>query len=94
MRQGTKFVLTNEFENAFWQVKSKITSEQKLTHYDPNETLTLATEASPTGLGACLSHRCKDGTEKPLVFASRSLTQTERKYSHIDKEAVGMYTGD
>lgn len=92
LQRGTKFVWTNECENAFLQVKSQITSEQTLTHYDPNETLTLATDASPTGLvGACLSHRYKDVTEKPIAFASRSLTQTERKYSQIDKEAVGMY---
>jgi hypothetical protein len=31
-----------------------------------------------------------DGTERSVVFASRALTKSERKYSQIDKEAFGI----
>ncbi|XP_054259997.1 uncharacterized protein K02A2.6-like [Macrosteles quadrilineatus] len=93
LRHGKKFTWNKECEDAFVKIKAEITSERILAHYDPSEALVLATDASPTGLGACLSHRYKDGSEKPIAFASRTLTKSERKYSQIDKEAVGIYWG-
>ena len=53
----------------------------------------IACDASPTGIGAVLSHVMADGSERPVAFASRSLTKTERKYSQIDKEALSIVWG-
>ena len=51
-----------------------ITSEQVLTHFDPVLPVRLACDASPTGIGAVLSHITRDGSERPVACASRSLT--------------------
>ena len=67
-----------------------ITSEQVLTPYDPVLPVRLACDALPTGIGAVLSHVMPDGSERPVAFASRSLTKTERKYALIDKEALSI----
>ncbi|KAF8793053.1 hypothetical protein HNY73_004582 [Argiope bruennichi] len=74
-------------------LKQEIASDRILCHYDPKLPLVLQTDASPVGIGAVLSHIMPDGSEKPAMFASRSLTKTERNYSQIDKEALSIVWG-
>ena len=61
-----------------------------LTHFHPDLPLHVASDASPCGLGAVLSHSMPDGTERPIVFASRTLNTAEQNYSQIDKKALGV----
>ena len=70
-----------------------ITSKQVLTRYDPALPVRLAYDASLTGIGAVLSHVMPDGSERPVAFTSQSLTTTERKYAHIDREALSIVWG-
>jgi len=70
-----------------------ITSQQVLTHYDPSLPLWLACDASPVGTEVVLSHVMTDGTERPIAFASRTLSKTERKYPQIDREALSIVWG-
>ncbi|GFV39196.1 uncharacterized protein K02A2.6 [Trichonephila clavipes] len=41
---------------AFEQIKKEICSPKILVHYDPSLPLTLASDASPVGIGCVLSH--------------------------------------
>ena len=75
---------------AFDKVKRQIGSDLVLTHFHPDLPLHVASDASPYGLGAVLSHSMPDGTERPIAFASRTLTSAEQNYSQIDKEALGI----
>ena len=88
LQKGKKFVWSSDCQAAFQKVKNLIASDQVLTHYDPNLPIRLASDASPYGIGAVLSHVLTTGEERPIAFASRTLTKAEQGYSQIDKEAL------
>ena len=71
-------------------VKQQIASDRVLTHFNPKLPLRLASDASPYGIGAVMSHIMPNGEERPIAFASRTLSAAERNYAQIDKEALAI----
>ena len=65
--------LDAEQDKAFHEAKTHLTSEYFPIHYDPQNESVLSCDASPYGVGAVLSHRLQDGSERPVAFASRNL---------------------
>nr|XP_029713287.1 uncharacterized protein K02A2.6-like [Aedes albopictus] len=93
LKDDMPFVWSKECEKSFLYVKKEMQSDRFLVHYDPSLPVVLATDASPYGIGAVLSHQYPDGTERPLQYASQTLTRTQQKYSQIDKEAYSIIFG-
>ncbi|UYV64114.1 K02A2.6-like, partial [Cordylochernes scorpioides] len=79
-------------DRAFREAKNLIQSDMVLTPYDARKPLVLACDASPFGVGAVLSH-VEERMERPIAFASRTMSQTERRYAQIDKEALAIIFG-
>lgn len=79
------FKWTSSAKEAFEDIKNILISPQVLLPYDPKLPLILATDASKTGLGAVLSHRLSNGQERPIAFASRTMSATEQRYPQIKK---------
>ena len=61
-----------------------------LVHPQFDREFILQTDASDYGLGAVLSQIDQNGCEKVIVFASRTLSDCERKYSTTEKEACAV----
>ena len=80
-------------EESFQKVKKMLADDHVPTHFDPDLPVVVATDSSSYGLGAVISHELPDGSERPIANASRSLSPTEKKYSQIEKEALGIIWG-
>ena len=93
LQKDKPFLWSQECEATFRKLKELLTSRDLvLTHYDPNKRLSLAVDASPVGLGAVISHPTPFG-ERPIAYASRSLTSAERNYSQIEREGLAIVFG-
>lgn len=90
--KNQKFCWTKECDKAFIKLKNEISSDRVLVPFNPELPVTLATDASPVGISAVLSHSINE-EEKPIAFASRSLTEAERNYSQLDREALAIIFG-
>ena len=64
-----------------------------LVHFDPRKPLVLSVDASPKGVGAVLSHQMSDGSERPIAYASRTLSKSEANYAQIEKEGLAIVFG-
>ncbi len=84
---------TAAHSNAFEDVKRLLSAETLLTYYEPKRPLILTCDASSYGVGAVLGHLMEDGSEAPISFHSQTMSDTERRYSQIDKEALAIITG-
>jgi hypothetical protein len=78
---------------AYAALKKQLSSAKVLVHYDPALSLKLDCDASAVGIGAVLSHVMRNGEEKPIAYASRSLNKAERNYSQIEREALSIVWG-
>ena len=86
---GTKVFSKLDMSQAYQQLAldssqhplSLLISQKVLIYYEARKPLILACDASPVGIGAVLSHQEDDGSERPIAFASRTLTTAEQKYA-------------
>ena len=64
-------------EQAFARVKEELSQPTVLTLYDPEKEYKISANASTCGLGAVLLQKT-DSNWKPVAYASRSMSETER----------------
>ncbi|UYV80805.1 K02A2.6-like, partial [Cordylochernes scorpioides] len=81
-----------EHQRSFAEVKNLISSKSVLAHFNEDLPILVNCDASEYGVGAILS-QIDHGVERPVVFASRTLNKTERRYAVIDKEALAVIFG-
>ena len=84
-KEKVPFNLEPEHQAVFKQMKKEITRAPTLTYYNPKKETILQTDASIKGLGACLLQ-----DQKPVYFASKALTETQREYVAIEIESLAV----
>ena len=72
-------------EKAFQATKDLIHEKMTLKYFDPTKPTTLEVDSSLEGLGAAL---LQDG--EPVAFASKSLSDCERRYANIEREMLAI----
>nr|CAD2171880.1 unnamed protein product [Meloidogyne enterolobii] len=90
LRKNSIWKWEEEQEKAFEQIKSILSSDLLLTHFDPQFEIIVTADASNYGVGAVISHKYSDGSEKAIEYASKSLSDSEKNYGQIEKEALAL----
>ena len=89
-RKDVPWKWTKKEEGAYQRLKEQLSSGKVSVHYNPKLPLKLDCDASSMGIRAVLSHIMETGEEKPIAYASRSLTKAERNNSQIEREALSI----
>ena len=93
LHHNAPWLWSSECDQAFKRAKEMLVGNNLLVHYDHSKPLVLCVDASSYGLGAVLSHKYPNGSEKPIAYASRTLNIAEKKYAQIEKEGLAIIFG-
>ena len=84
-KKDTKWQWTECEQNAFAEIKSTLSENAITAYFNPQQETTIYVDASPVGLAAILTQE-----SKAIVYASRSLTAVESRYSQTEREALAV----
>ena len=89
-KKHAKFEWTEECQTAFEQLKEVLTKAPTLAHPDPKRDYVLYTDSSDDCVGAVLCQNQGQG-EQPIQYVSHKLSDTQRRWPIIEKEAYAIY---
>ena len=93
LKDGVQWKWSETQQKEFKQLKDKLSNAPVLTHFSDTLPSQLDTDALQYGIGAVISHVLPSGEERPIAYASRTLTKSERSYAQIEKEALSIVFG-
>ena len=88
LKRSTDFHWSPSHSTAFQKIKQSICRQVSLTYFDPKKVTILQADASLKGLGSALVQEGKVG-----AFASRALTDTEKRNANIECEMLAVVVG-
>ena len=84
-KSGVKQAWKSEQQNAFETIKQVIMILPVLTYFGKTKKHIIQCDASKKGLGAVLLQE-----SKPVRYVSRALTETEQRYSNIERKLLAI----
>nr|CAH7737392.1 unnamed protein product [Callosobruchus chinensis] len=88
-KKETKFTWNDIHQLKFTLLKNALSKPPTLGYFDPERRTRLIADASPVALGAVLLQFTSE-TPKVISFASKSLSDVERRYSQTEKESLAL----
>ena len=76
----------HEYDN----IRHELSQSPVLALFDPHRPTTLSANTSSYGLRMVLLQQQENREWKPVAYASKSMTQTEQRYTQIEKEALAI----
>ena len=90
-KKNNRFEWTEVHQDAFNQLTNALSTAPCMSYFDKNKDTYVLVDASPVGLCAILSQKSKDADDQKVVaYASRALTDVEKRYSQTEKEALAI----
>ena len=87
-KKDVQFKWTPSHKRQFNIIKNSISSTTTLCYFDTNKPVVLQVDASKIGLGATILQ-----DDQPVASASKALTDTERHWANIEREAYALLSG-
>jgi len=85
LKNGVHYQWLESHTKVFNELKKVICSSQVLKPFDPKEPVKIQCDASKDSVGCCLLQN-----NKPVYFASRSLSPSECNFAQIEKELLAV----
>ena len=92
LRGANRAEWNEECDKEFMAIKQYLTKPLILVSPKAGDTLYLYLAASNIVVSAALFKECGDAKLKPMFFFSKSLTDVETRYSHLERAALALRT--
>ena len=93
LHDNVKWTWAISQRTAFEKCKEMLKSSKVLVHFNPKLPIILSCDASPIGVACIMSDQMPDGMERPIIYASRTLSSSEKNYSQIERETLSIVYG-
>ena len=88
-RRGQHFMWGDAQEKSFQKLKDLLTQADTLAYFKNECSTRIIADAGPAGIGAVLT-QLQDGMWRVISYASRNITDVERRYSQTEKEGFAL----
>lgn len=89
-KKDIQFIWSSLHQQHFDRLKEALAKLPTLAYFDPSRRTRLIADASPVALGAVLIQFEDTQTPRVIAFASKSLTEVEKRYSQTEKESLAL----
>ena len=90
LKEANQAGWNEDCDRAFTQIKKELAQPPILASPDTGETLFVYLAVSEVAVSAALFKENNDRRQKPVFFVSKSLADTETRYSHLEQTALAL----